>query len=121
MNLEEEITVAFNLEGITLLSDRHISENPCPLFNNPDIPQELLIPQYMLWVVKYGDADGNIVCENTLSDLAFLGRTQKPTITMFRQMCNKQQSEIISKFIKWCMRNLFLPDKTIIDRVQKYW
>ena len=121
MNLEKEIIETFNLEGITLLSDEHISENPNPLFDNPGMPQEFLIPQYMLWVVKHGDADGNIICENTLSDIAYLGRTKKPSVTPFKQMCNKQQTELVSKFIHWCKQNLFLPNEAVIERVQKYW
>ncbi|WP_044619216.1 hypothetical protein [Gynuella sunshinyii] len=121
MNIDMDIIDAFNLKDVTLLSDEHIANNSCPIFDNPGIPQEELIPQYMLWVVKNGDHDGNLICDGLLSDLAFLGRTKNSQLAPFKYNLTGRQLAVVIEFIEWCKSNLVLSDEVVLKRLQKYW
>ena len=81
------------------------------------------MPSYMLWCVKNGDSDGNLVCDRTISALAEFGRAKDEMNHLnFKYLCNDRQKMVVYNFLNWCLSSLILiSNKDQVLRSIKNW
>lgn len=100
MNLGEEIKREFFLSENNVVSDRFICDNTDLLWLKEEIDYMIYVPSYMLWCVKNGDADGNLVCDRTISALAEFGRAKNAENRLnFKFLCNDKQRFVVFSFL----------------------
>ena len=124
MTLIEDIIESFRLDSLKLISDNQIEENP-DAWTWHTVDNFIYIPNYMIWCLKYGESNGNLVCDYTLMYIAELGRVsirhKETKGTNFKFLCSKKQKEVIVKFLYWCLENLNDIDDVRLKRTLPYW
>jgi hypothetical protein len=79
------------------------------------------IPSYMIWCLK--NESSELVDWNLLNVLAEYGRAQltSPSSIQFKYKCNKEQHEVVYKFLCWCRDSLYTLDEKQLSRALRNW
>ena len=79
------------------------------------------MPSYMLWCVKNGDSDGNLVCDHTISALAEFGRAKdEMNYLNFKFLCNDRQKVAVYNFLNWCFSNLICNEEQALRAIKNW-
>jgi|GEM_PF-1278204 len=123
MDIKKEIIQEFSLSEDNILSDEFIRENEDLMWFKEEIDHLVYVPSYMLWCLKNGEVDGNLICEYTIRSIAEYGRAKDPeNIDLnFKFRCTPKQRELVCQFLTWCNATLELCDNEQINRSIKHW
>lgn len=123
MDIESAILKEFSLSSETLLPDSFIEKNDDLMWLEGEIDYLVYVPSYMLWCIRNGEKDGNLVCERTISAIAEFGRCKNSELSHlnFRFLCRDEQRAVVSSFLVWASNNLELCDNEQIKRSIKRW
>jgi hypothetical protein len=123
MTLETDIKREFLLTKENVISDEFIVSNPDAVWLNNDIDYMTYVPSYMLWCLKNGDSDGNLVTDFTITALAEFGRAKSLENKLnFKFLCNYDQRRIVLSFLQHCLLNLkYSSTEEQIKRAIKNW
>ncbi len=118
-----EIIEIFGINEENQINDEFIESHADPMWEITDFEPIKYLPSYMVWCVRNGNRDGNLVCAGTINAIAESGRSRSPNITHlnFKYRCTEQQKLIVARFLIWCLYNLSYEDENQIKRSIKQW
>ena len=121
MTLETDIKREFLLTKENVIPDEFIVSNPDEVWLNSGIDYMIYVPSYMLWCVKNGDSDGNLVTDYTITALAEFGRAKSLENKLnFKFLCNNEQRAVVYNFLNWCLSNLICNEEQVLRAIKNW-